>query len=219
MKNEDNGTVDAIDSATFKVGHEMDSETSYAKPVISNHYPWVFTDCPGFLDNRDPDDAVVTAISSPLAVRNARQVKAVVILIEISGILRAGLEALSTLLKVLITLFHNPVDMVNYSVFGITKTDLLGLTEDRAKQKVWDAFKKIVKHCDQKLDTIKKEPQRSVESPRYFYIMIVTRSRIWDFELSFPLVYFYLEAQAKRDIIHTLTRHKNCDNKSALVRT
>ncbi|EDV24063.1 uncharacterized protein TRIADDRAFT_57164 [Trichoplax adhaerens] len=72
-QDQNTGNIDTVQPATFKIGHEMESETLYATPFVSEIYPWVYTDCPGFQDNRISSDAVVSSISTELAVRNARQ--------------------------------------------------------------------------------------------------------------------------------------------------
>ncbi|RDD44283.1 hypothetical protein TrispH2_003250 [Trichoplax sp. H2] len=160
-QDQNTGNIDTVQPATFKIGHEMKSETLYATPFVSEIYPWVYTDCPGFQDNRISSDAVVSSISTELAVRNARQVKAVVILIEVHTLLSARLNELSQLMKTLISLFKSPIDMANYSIVAITKVDSLGLTEETTKQRMLQGFKKIERNCDGNLEMLKNKYERS----------------------------------------------------------
>ncbi|EDV23705.1 uncharacterized protein TRIADDRAFT_57169 [Trichoplax adhaerens] len=73
FRDAESAAVDTYGPATFTIGYEMRPEILYAKPFLSEKYPLVFKDFPRFQDNRLSSDAVVTSISTELAVRNAHQ--------------------------------------------------------------------------------------------------------------------------------------------------
>ncbi|EDV23704.1 uncharacterized protein TRIADDRAFT_57168 [Trichoplax adhaerens] len=159
-ENEELDVIEAVETSALHIGHEMRSETLYARPVVSQDYPWVFTDCPGFLDNRITNDTIVTSISMELAIRSANQVKGIIILMDATEFLNSRLSTLSPLMKILIKLFRDPVEMLKYSVIGVTKTDKMKGGKTKSKRMMVQAFGKIKEECQRKIQTLQSEFER-----------------------------------------------------------
>ncbi|EDV23700.1 uncharacterized protein TRIADDRAFT_57163 [Trichoplax adhaerens] len=157
-QNEESDTVETVErECPAHIGHNMHSQTLYTHPITDKNYPWVFTDCPGFLDNRMTNDTIVTSISMELTIRIAKQVKGIVILMDATEFLSSRLTALGPLMKILIKLFRDPVEMLKYSVIGVTKLDQIKGGKTRAKKITLQGLNKIKEECRRRIKTLETE--------------------------------------------------------------
>lgn len=154
--------IETIDKPTFSIGHQVTAETLYATPVMSNAFSWLLTDCPGFQGNKAVEDRVIESISIELAIRSAMQIKGVLILISMYSIMETKLEELRGLMKTLISLFKDPIEMVKYSTFLITKKNK-HIPDNEAREETTGAMSYLIKHCIQQRKILTESNTTSAE--------------------------------------------------------
>lgn len=144
----------------MKIGHDMVAQTLYATPASSERFAWTLLDCPGFLGNRDKiEETVVESISTELAVRTARQIKGIIVLISLHSLRETKLMEFRALVKTLMGLFKNPGDMVKYTTFLVTKKDSF-YPEHRARNDVQSSILKVIRDCQQKIALIENSDNK-----------------------------------------------------------
>lgn len=159
--------IETVDETAFKIGHDVKSETLYAKSIVvdgictsgdvENSNRVCLLDCPGFLGNRNIETKVIESISTELAIRSARQVKGILILISYNVLMETRLKELRELVKILLFLFKDPIEMVKYSVFVITKKHKC-IPENEASDVVIGALRSLKKHCENEAVQLRKNP-------------------------------------------------------------
>lgn len=139
--------IETVDPPTLAIGHKVTAETLYAKPVGSDSFDWLLTDCPGFFGNRSIEDGIIESISTELAIRSARQIKGILVLISINHLQETKVSELRSLVKTLIALFKNPTEMVQYTTFVITKKYKY-MPDHEAKDITIGAIEALKAHCE-----------------------------------------------------------------------
>ena len=145
--------------AAFPIGHTPSAETLYANPVTRGEI--TLTDCPGFLGNRTVEQRVIESISTELAIRNAKQVKAIVVLISWSSISSPRMLEFSQLIKTLTTLLRDPVAMVDQTVFAVTQLE--GYSQERALAKLEMQIEESIDISKRKIDELGERDLRDFD--------------------------------------------------------
>ncbi len=135
----------------FEIGLSEESCTLYARPDSHDFVGGVLTDCPGFNGNRTREEAAIESLSMELTIRNARQIKAFLILAPYNDFTDSKIKELFELVGTLARLFKNPAEMIASSIFLITKTPE-GQNEARIMGNVKGGIKATLAQCSRVLN-------------------------------------------------------------------
>jgi GTP-binding protein EngB required for normal cell division len=179
------------DRPTVPIGLTATPETLYATPILHPAFPWLLTDCPGFFGDRSVEDRIVESISTELVIRKANRIKGVLILISIDHLKEAKATELRGLVKTLTSLFKDPIEMVQYSTFIITKKEDY-MPEDRAIKETIGGILALQDHCKTQIVQLSKNPMaKSAEglTPDEYNIMSSYFSAILEKNKTDPFIF------------------------------
>lgn len=110
QEKEDDDSLELSDKSTLPpaaMGNGGSSTTTYPG-TYTDKEGFIYCDCPGFEDNRDPATRVCTSLSTEIVVKEAKSIKAAMVVIEWSSIVGDGKgKGLKDLALILGNLFIN----------------------------------------------------------------------------------------------------------------
>lgn len=104
-----------------KIGHTPLSETFVPTMYKGNKFNYL--DCPGFLENRDLESGVCTSINTRSAIKLARSIKSIMVVIDINSFYSERSYGIKKLGRTLGTLLKNPKNQADSICFVITKNE------------------------------------------------------------------------------------------------
>ncbi len=143
------------DKATFSIAKPgADAETLYSQPAAflrQVKVPWMLVDCPGFFASRlRPEDLVVESISVEMVARQARQIKALLIFIPLSGLQGDDKwKGLINLTQTLSKLFKDPESLVGQTFFIVTRADRY--TKEEVDDEAQGSLTTLLDHCKKRV--------------------------------------------------------------------
>lgn len=103
-----------------KIGHSSESET-FTPSLYKGDFNITYCDCPGFIENRSDEKAVITAINTRKAIKLAKSIKSIMVVIDYNSFITDKGEGIKILSKTLGGLLRNPSDIEKSVSFIITK--------------------------------------------------------------------------------------------------
>jgi len=117
------------------IGHTNQSETLYPETYVNKEDEVAYCDCPGFEDNRGLEERICISINTQLAVKFAKIIKAIVVVIDYHELKAVRAEGFNKLSNTLGQLLKDPAAIIDSIFFIITKVSTR-ITENNINQMI-----------------------------------------------------------------------------------
>ncbi|TAK73099.1 MAG: hypothetical protein EPO11_09060, partial [Gammaproteobacteria bacterium] len=121
-----------------KIGTSSTSETFFPQTYVNKLSHFTFCDCPGFKDNRSPEEQLMVNINSRLPPRLARTTK-IMVTIDINSLLTTRADSLRNLCEILGQFIKDSAKIKKSIFFVVTKAEKVN------EDKFFDQIEEIIK--------------------------------------------------------------------------
>jgi len=111
------------DSNDSNEDNQTASKTLFSEGYSQENVRFCYCDTPGFLDTRSLEERICTSVSIEMAVKLAKSIKGIIIVLEITTLQTVRGKLFKELSKILSILFKDPVEIFSSVQFLITNID------------------------------------------------------------------------------------------------